>query len=51
MDEATLRRALDACLIGDGTDDPTPADRWPALADPFPLWGQRPVTPSETAAE
>ncbi|OAS26569.1 GTP-binding protein [Methylobacterium platani] len=36
FDEAAIRRALDACLVG-GEDGPVTADR--TLPDPFPAWG------------
>ena len=35
LDEAAIRRALDACLVG-GEDGPVAADR--TLPDPFPAW-------------
>ena len=38
MDEASLRLALDGCLIGPTTGDPLPADAWMTLPDPFPKW-------------
>ncbi|MDG5487259.1 GTP-binding protein [Sphingomonas sp. BGYR3] len=38
MDEATIRVALDACLIE--ADGFTP-DAWRDLRDPFPAWGQQ----------
>jgi len=38
MDEAEIRRELDACLVGEGTSEPLHPDLWPSLADPFPAW-------------
>jgi G3E family GTPase len=37
MDEAKIRRDLDACLIPTKTYAP---DKWAALPDPFPSWAQ-----------
>ena len=37
MDQARLRAALDRCLVD--ADDYTP-ERWQALSDPFPEWGE-----------
>ncbi|AWN47268.1 4-hydroxytetrahydrobiopterin dehydratase [Methylobacterium terrae] len=39
LDEAAIRRALDACLVG-GEDGPAAANR--ARPDPFPAWGAPP---------
>jgi len=38
MDEAALRRDLDACLAGDATDTDFDANRFARLPDPFPSW-------------
>jgi G3E family GTPase len=38
MDEAALRRRLDACLVETETFEPA---RWANLPDPFPLWTGR----------
>jgi G3E family GTPase len=38
MDEAALRRRLDACLIEAETFEPA---RWANLPDPFPLWARK----------
>ncbi len=35
MDEADIRRRLDACLVEDEAFEPA---RWASLPDPFPLW-------------
>lgn len=37
MDEAALRRELDACLVDEDAFRP---DEWARLSDPFPTWGQ-----------
>ncbi|WP_254604972.1 GTP-binding protein [Sphingomonas bacterium] len=37
MDEAKIRRQLDACLVRDQVFAP---GKWKHLADPFPAWGQ-----------
>ncbi len=36
MDEAAIRRQLDACLVGDG--DSMDIKAWKKLKDPFPVW-------------
>jgi G3E family GTPase len=38
MDEAALRRRLDACLVEAETFEPA---RWANLPDPFPLWARK----------
>jgi G3E family GTPase len=38
LDEAGIRTALDACLVGDDRFAP---DDWAHLPDPFPAWGAR----------
>ncbi|TAA62901.1 zinc metallochaperone GTPase ZigA [Shinella sp. JR1-6] len=38
MDEAALRRRLDACLVEAETFEPA---RWVNLPDPFPLWARK----------
>ncbi|MBJ6123699.1 GTP-binding protein [Sphingomonas mollis] len=40
MDEAALRRDLDACLVDAAQFTP---ERWTALPDPFPTWGEQPA--------
>ncbi|PWR18240.1 zinc metallochaperone GTPase ZigA [Zavarzinia compransoris] len=46
MDEADIRRRLDACLVDDGLVDDglapeAAAARWRRLPDPFPVWRRR----------
>jgi len=38
MDEAAIRRQLDACLTGDGNARAMPLTAWARLPDPFPAW-------------
>jgi hypothetical protein len=38
MDEAALRRRLDACLVPEVRFQPK---IWAKLPDPFPAWGER----------
>ncbi|MDE1148600.1 MAG: zinc metallochaperone GTPase ZigA [Azospirillaceae bacterium] len=38
MDEAALRRQLDACLVGDENATRLDLDSWHRLPDPFPTW-------------
>ena len=38
MDEAAIRRRLDACLIGDANADAMQLAAWKKLKDPFPVW-------------
>ena len=38
MDEAALRRRLDACLVGDANAKAMQPDAWKKLKDPFPVW-------------
>jgi G3E family GTPase len=38
MDEADLRRRLDACLVGDANAKEMQPAKWRKLADPFPVW-------------
>ncbi|MFO7481828.1 zinc metallochaperone GTPase ZigA [Oceanibaculum nanhaiense] len=38
MDEAEIRRQLDACLLGDADALTLEPDRWQGLEDPFPVW-------------
>lgn len=38
MDEAGLRRDLDACLVPDLGDTPFEPSRYARLPDPFPVW-------------
>ncbi len=38
MDEAALRRQLDACLVGDVAATTMQPNAWRRLADPFPAW-------------
>lgn len=40
MDEATIRAALDECLIGSETPNEVDASAWRHLPDPFPAWGR-----------
>ena len=44
MDEAALRRRLDACLVGEEDALAMQLDDWKTLNDPFPQW-----TPGEAA--
>jgi len=37
MDEAAIRRQLDACLVDDDAKE-MPVDAWRDLPDPFPVW-------------
>jgi G3E family GTPase len=38
MDEAAIRRSLDACLVGDANAKQMPIKAWRRLPDPFPAW-------------
>jgi len=38
MDEAAIRRQLDACLVGDANAKDMPVTAWQRLPDPFPVW-------------
>ena len=38
MDEAEIRRRLDACLVGDADALAMQPAAWKKLADPFPIW-------------
>jgi len=38
MDEAAIRRRLDACLVGDANAKTMPSAAWKKLKDPFPVW-------------
>ena len=38
MDEAAIRTALDACLVGSSTAPKFEAEAWSTLPDPFPAW-------------
>jgi G3E family GTPase len=38
MNEAAIRKALDACLVGDGNAREMPVAAWKRLPDPFPAW-------------
>ncbi len=38
MDEATIRKELDSCLVGDGNAREMPLAAWKRLPDPFPAW-------------
>ena len=38
MDEAAIRRRLDACLIGDANAKAMQSAAWRKLKDPFPIW-------------
>ncbi|HUC61374.1 MAG TPA: GTP-binding protein, partial [Alphaproteobacteria bacterium] len=38
MDEAAIRRQLDACLVGDANAKDMPIAAWKRLPDPFPAW-------------
>lgn len=38
MDEAAIRAALDACLVGSSTAPKFEAEAWSRLPDPFPAW-------------
>jgi G3E family GTPase len=38
MDEAAIRRQLDACLVGDANAKDMPIAAWKRLPDPFPVW-------------
>jgi G3E family GTPase len=38
MDEAAIRRRLDACLVGDATAKAMQPAAWKNLRDPFPAW-------------
>ncbi|MEH3147955.1 MAG: zinc metallochaperone GTPase ZigA [Methylobacterium frigidaeris] len=39
LDEAAIRAALDACLLGSATTARFEPSRYAGLADPFPAWG------------
>lgn len=41
MDEAKIRGALAACLIGDPQSARFEPESWTRLADPFPEWGAK----------
>ena len=41
MDEAAIRAALDACLVGDPEAAAFTPQDWAELPDPFPKWGMR----------
>ena len=43
MDEARIRRRLDACLVGAAAFTP---QLWTAMRDPFPAWGERVAEPA-----
>ena len=38
MDEAAIRRRLDACLVGDANAKAMQPAAWRKLKDPFPIW-------------
>ncbi|GGC61040.1 cobalamin synthesis protein CobW [Chelatococcus reniformis] len=38
MDEAAMRTALDACLLGSGSSPRFEPEAWAGLPDPFPAW-------------
>jgi hypothetical protein len=38
MDEAKIRRQLDACLVGESEMSPLLEKKWARLPDPFPVW-------------
>ena len=38
MNEAAIRRELNACLVGDANAKQMPLGAWRKLPDPFPLW-------------
>ena len=38
MDEAAIRRRLDACLVGDADAEAMQPAAWKRLKDPFPAW-------------
>ena len=38
MDEAAIRRRLDACLVGDANAKAMQPAAWKKLKDPFPVW-------------
>jgi hypothetical protein len=38
MDEAAIRRRLDACLVGDANAKVMQPSAWKKLKDPFPVW-------------
>ena len=38
MDEAAIRRQLDACLVGDANATAMLPAEWARLPDPFPAW-------------
>ncbi|HVJ53252.1 MAG TPA: zinc metallochaperone GTPase ZigA [Aliidongia sp.] len=38
MDEASIRRWLDGCLVGDANAREMPVKAWKRLPDPFPVW-------------
>jgi G3E family GTPase len=42
MDEAEIRRMLDACLVDD-VSGKMPIEKWSKLHDPFPEWGDKPA--------
>lgn len=44
MDEARIRRRLDACLVPAAAFTPT---LWTGLRDPFPAWGERQMEAAE----
>ena len=41
MDEASIRRRLDACLVGDADAKAMPVTAWKRLPDPFPVWKRK----------
>jgi G3E family GTPase len=41
MDEATIRRRLDSCLVGDANAKAMPVTAWKRLPDPFPAWRRK----------
>ncbi len=43
MDEAALRRQLDACLVGEANAEIIALTAWKNLPDPFPVWKRRSV--------
>ncbi len=38
MNEAAIRRRLDACLVGDANEKQLRVEQWRKLPDPFPQW-------------
>ena len=50
MDEAAIREALDACLVGDPAQPRFTPETWANMNDPFPKWGGDAPAPQEAEA-